>query len=102
MTVVYYNTNYVQNAVTNPCDSSPCGNNGECSRVGVSNYTCECNNGYSEPDCSDCELGFEKEGDECIQIILQPTLNTDNPTTSSAAVNQTVSNEGRYNVIYYS
>ena len=66
--------------------------------MGVSNYICECANGYSGPDCSECELGFEKEGDECIQIILQPTLNTDNPTTSSAAVNQTVSNEGQYNV----
>ena len=35
------------------CDAKPCKNNGTCSEVdGNDNYTCSCENGYTDENCT--------------------------------------------------
>ena len=79
--------------VHNPCDMSPCANNGSCTPVG-SNYTCHCEPDYTGSNCNVlvevcslvtcpdnstcvqmttntyncvCDSGFSQQGDECIE-----------------------------------
>ena len=50
------------NVVINPCDSSPCANNGSCSPVGPFDYTCQCAVGYTGLTC-------EIDNDHCLSVI---------------------------------
>ena len=69
-------------AVINPCDSSPCANNGSCvpgmgpprSRV---DYTCQCAAGYTGPRC-------ESNIDRC-QLAVCPNNSAGSFTTSEAS-----------------
>ena len=40
-------------SVVNPCDPTPCANNGNCTSMGPFNYTCQCAPGYTGSACED-------------------------------------------------
>ena len=90
-----YNFHVIVNTVINPCDSSPCFNDGSCTPVGQFDFICQCVAGYTGPTCEVniddccvsatcpnnsmcvdridsyecvCNPNFELDGDKCVQI----------------------------------
>ena len=82
-----------------PCASTPCANNGNCTAIGPLNYTCECTPGYTGPNCSKeidgcltklcpnnstcvngskciCHPGFQLNGEMCVEL---PTDTSNQP-----------------------
>ena len=59
--VVILMNDVVHISVVNPCDPSPCANNGNCTAMGPFNYICQCAPNYTGPTCED-------EIDACLSI----------------------------------
>ena len=60
-------------AEINPCDVSPCSNNGSCIPMGPFNYTCQCLDGYAGPTCDldidECLTAVCPSNSECVDAI---------------------------------
>lgn len=60
-----------------------CGGNGLCLRASL---TCECNVGYAGDACEYCEVGYNRQGQYCIPIIVKRRLQSPTPVISSEMV----------------
>lgn len=58
----------------NPCEFDSCNQNGDCEPTGPDTFTCDCNTGYSGPNCSDCDTGYADNPLNPSECIDDPCL----------------------------